>query len=257
MFVDVVPRPRLGVPATSQLKVDFHVGLALADLCHLVDGAAALRAGDERDAVALGEGLRGKDDVGQSGDGRGLEQVDDHDEVELVQGLVQTLRVGAHAGDRVGGLQPCAMDLVRHAGFDRLHRLVGLRHREAEVVQRVVLDADALLFLHRTQDLAAPAACNREDFGGDDYAARALHVARDLPQGENRLASGHSLARHVDGDAPLQRGVLRVAEHAGRGDDLVLGDPGDLGDALDVELGGAGSEFIEAVTPFLDELVIV
>lgn len=105
--------------------------------------------------------------------------------------------------------------------------------------------------------LAAPAACDREDLGSDDHAARALHVARDLPEGEDGLACGHGLAGHVDRHAPLQRGVLRVAQHTGGSHDLLLGHPGDLGDALGVELGGALGKLLEAVAPLVDELVIV
>ena len=145
--VDVVPRPRFGVPALAELQVDLHVGLALAHLGDLVDRGSALGAGHERDAVALAERLGGQDHIGQSRDGRGLEQVDHDDEVELVERLVQALRVGAHAGQRVGGLQPRAVDLVGLARLDGLDRLVGLRHGEAEVVQRVVVDADALVLL--------------------------------------------------------------------------------------------------------------
>ena len=169
---------------------------------------------------------------------------------------MSTLRIGGDACQDVGLLQPGTVNLVRFAAFHRFDELVGLRHLESCLEDGVVAQADALGFLLVADKLSAPAGCVAEDgYRGDD-AARYVDVARDHENGGDSLACGQGFLGHVDREAPLQRCCFRLADHACGFDDVLFGNPRDLGYAADGVFGGACLELIESVAPLVDEVVV-
>ena len=83
-----------------------------------------------------------------------MKRSSDHHEVDGLQGAVQTRRVLAHVGDRVGGLDPKHLHGMGLLGLDGLQDGVGLRGGgEAVLLQRVALHAQAVLHHVRALEL--------------------------------------------------------------------------------------------------------
>ena len=125
--------PQLGAHALAHVDEDLQIALGVLGFDGLVHRAdevlvAAEVRGDQ--AVVLGKGGQGQDEVAQTHDCGGHEDLVGDDEVERQHGLVPALGLVCHAGEGVGADHPAHAQLVGH--------VLELRKLALEVVEKGV-----------------------------------------------------------------------------------------------------------------------
>ena len=266
----------LGKPVPELVVIaEVDVGAAFEAL---EDGHAASHAhlldvhGRVTDAAALEPRRRGQHVVGQRR--RRRHEVIVHDEqIKALQRFMHELRV-AEREHRVVRLHDACLDGVGvaadHLAEHRRRVAVGIEARvglrddvpalEGEARVHVVADHLVALLLGegvvREVHVLGVAAVARH---GQLVAADLVDVARDGAQDGLALnrARGVEAAAVAALLAPRQAGGLGRRVHASRLADLVGGNPGDFRDLLDGIFRRALFQLVKAVTPFLDELMVV
>ena len=251
--------PEVLVPAAAELPVDLEVVFRFA---HRLAGLVGVLdvVPHRAQALALWVEAQRQHDVAVCHECRRHEAVDAHDELAVSKTFLDAgLGVLRAASERVGRLDPCRADLERTSGDQLVDHGVRLALAHAGVGDHLVVGADALFLLLGGEDLAG---IGRQPNLGvvrvvhGDHAAGDVDLAGDAPQVAQRLGSSDALQVHVDGQAPLHGS--RLLRHVLRSsDDVFLVKPGDL--RCPVEVVGLASLLVllEAVAPFLDELVVI
>ncbi len=234
------------------------VRLGLVPLADRLHGAQ--RRPPHAHGVALGGGLQGQEDVGES-HGRGREvRVGHHAELHVLQHLVDARRGVARAGDGVGALRPEHLhgiglarleglvhrvavghaDEVHVAGMHHVHReLLGERLRRAVQLGRGVAGIDVEAVAHQ------------------QVRARLVDVAAHAHDVAHRLAQLDGVVLRVEGQAPLDGAALGLGvEACGLADEVGI-EPGHLGRPFGRELRHVVLQVVVVGAPLVHEVGVV
>ena len=123
----------------------------------------------------------------------------------------------------------------------------------------IVVPADALGLLFGGKHVEVGRTALVEMVGREygRHGAGLIDIARNRDEVDDGMGGREAVLRLVYGKAPLHSRAVGLREHAGSFDDLLLGDPGDLGGARRRHFLHAFRQFFEAERPFLHEIMII
>ena len=227
---------------------------------------------------ALDRACARQDEIGDRG-GRRQVVVDHHDQVEPHERVEHAMRVGIgeqrvrrvhdERAHRIG--LACLHRAEHEIGMSRGH--VARREPATQALGHLLHFRVSLVALKRGVG-SVQAAClmlGRHLVGhleldfrgevahlGDDAGAGLVDVARDRAQTADRTVRGrHVAARLVDAASRHERRRLGASEPARRGADVIGRHAAEFGNVLGRVARHMGSELVEAVAPFRNEIAVV